>query len=262
MLFEHKSNKLIFNHVIYDQTDDEYFAKHSHNLCELIFVLRGKVNYVIENHKYTAQANDLILIKTLSYHYFKIDTGEDYEKISLLFPYDDNSFIPEQNGVLHCNDTLVQKIFQDVIYYYKNFSLERVKVLLKAFIKEIMWNVEFLVETHTSEPQLISPVISNSVQYINDHLFTIQKLDEICAHLNLSPQHFKQCFKKELHITPHQYILEKRLLHAKNILLMGGQPTKIYFECGFNSFPAFYQAFVKFFKRSPLDMYNEFNGKK
>lgn len=253
-LFEYKTPSLTFNHLIYTKDDKDYFAKHSHNLCELIFVLHGEVSYVIENHKYVARANDLIMIKTLSYHHFKKNPSSNYEKISLLFPYDVASFLTEKTKMLHCENTYIEEIFKKLVYYHNVFSLEKVVSLLPSIINEIMWNVELLVESHTSIPQSISPIISNSIKYINENLFEIQNLLEICEHLNISIQHFQSCFKKELHISPHQYILEKRLLHAKNLLLAGKAPSHIYYECGFNSYPAFFTAFVKLFKCSPTDI--------
>jgi AraC family transcriptional regulator len=55
-------------------------------------------------------------------------------------------------------------------------------------------------------------------EYINNHLHQDLKLDELAAIAQLSPYHFLRLFKQSIGITPHQYILQCRLNHAKNLL--------------------------------------------
>jgi len=55
-------------------------------------------------------------------------------------------------------------------------------------------------------------------EYIHEHLHQDLKLDEIAAIAQVSPYHFLRLFKQSMGITPHQYILQCRLNHAKNLL--------------------------------------------
>ena len=54
--------------------------------------------------------------------------------------------------------------------------------------------------------------------YISEHLHQDMKLDEIAAIAQMSPYHFLRLFKQSLGITPHQYILRKRINKAKYLL--------------------------------------------
>jgi AraC family transcriptional regulator len=47
--------------------------------------------------------------------------------------------------------------------------------------------------------------------YINAHLDLDLKLTALCAIAQISPCHFLRLFKKSLGITPHQYILQRRI---------------------------------------------------
>lgn len=55
-------------------------------------------------------------------------------------------------------------------------------------------------------------------EYISDHLHQDLKLDDIAAIAKLSPYHFLRLFKQSMGMTPHQYILQCRLNHAKHLL--------------------------------------------
>lgn len=55
-------------------------------------------------------------------------------------------------------------------------------------------------------------------EYINAHLQQDLKLVEIAAIAQMSPYHFLRLFKQKLGITPHQYILQRRIEKAKSLL--------------------------------------------
>jgi AraC family transcriptional regulator len=55
-------------------------------------------------------------------------------------------------------------------------------------------------------------------EYINGHLHQDLKLDELAAIAQLSPYQFLRLFKQSMGITPHQYILQRRLNQAKHLL--------------------------------------------
>lgn len=54
--------------------------------------------------------------------------------------------------------------------------------------------------------------------YINSHLHQNLNLDEIAAIAQLSPYHFLRLFNQKMGITPHQYILQRRIEKAKHLL--------------------------------------------
>ena len=245
----------IFNHLVYENCTDKHFAKHSHELYEFIYILRGEVDYIIEDRLYHAKENSLILIKPHTYHYFTIRSEVDYEKIGVLFHANtlqiDMSNIHPNLELLNLNDyPLLLEIFQKLDRYNTAFPEPTFWKLLHALIQEICWNLS-LIEKPVATPRSRTPILSTILQYIQQNLCAVQTLDDISSALKISTSYLKNIFKKELKVSPKHYINEKRLLLAKQWILSGKNPTVIAKEVGFANYSSFYRAYLEYFRVSP-----------
>ncbi|MBD1868077.1 helix-turn-helix transcriptional regulator [Cyanobacteria bacterium FACHB-471] len=57
------------------------------------------------------------------------------------------------------------------------------------------------------------------IDYINDHLDRELGLAELAAILQMSPHYFTRLFKQSTGLTPHQYVIRRRVERAKELLL-------------------------------------------
>ena len=252
-----KTKNYVFNHLIYDNSIDKHFAQHSHALCEMIYILNGEVDYIIEDRRYRAKKHDFILIKPYTYHYFTIKSNADYEKIGILFDTDhlqiDPSIIRQHIELLDCKKyPIIDTIFQKLDFYYNNFSKEVFLELFFALIKEIVFNLS-LIDEQTTPPQYHTPILSPILEYINANLFTINRLEDISSALNISTSYLKSIFKKELKIQPKRYINEKKLLTARQLISSGVKATVASEQCGFLNYSTFYRLYHDFFGISPSE---------
>ena len=60
-------------------------------------------------------------------------------------------------------------------------------------------------------------------------------------------------FKEETGYSMHQYILEKRILAAKNKILSGTPATIACMECGFKDYSTFSRAYKKLLNKLPSE---------
>ncbi|MBQ9714667.1 MAG: helix-turn-helix transcriptional regulator [Clostridia bacterium] len=231
--------------------------RHTHNHYEIIFLESGDVTYVIEDRKYQLKKNDLVITRPLKYHYLELTSDEDYARHDILF---DPSFVgedsllelPENLEVFHCPpDSILQDIFKRITYYGNVLSNKAFTDILSALVKELIYNLTLEAKKPTDITFKTSPFLTKVLEYINENLFTVKDIKDICKHFYISQQYFFRLFQTQLKITPHKYLNSKRLLYAQKMLQQGKKPTAVYLLCGFESYVGFYKQYIKTFGYSP-----------
>ena len=77
-------------------------------------------------------------------------------------------------------------------------------------------------------------------------------LQQLAKHCLVSPFHFSRIFKTIMNVSPHQYLSEVRLNHARILLTTTAQSiADITYACGFNSPEHFATAYRQRFKINP-----------
>ena len=78
-------------------------------------------------------------------------------------------------------------------------------------------------------------------------------LVEISKQACLSPYHFLRLFRDAFDTTPHQYLIQKRIEKAKELLRVRSlSVTEICFEVGFQSLGSFSSLFRKYVGHAPV----------
>src|SRR6188474_2612472 len=78
-------------------------------------------------------------------------------------------------------------------------------------------------------------------------------LDEISSHACFSRYHFLRLFRQAFNKTPHQYLIERRIERAKELLSKNElRVTDVCFEVGFQSLGSFSSLFHKYVGHAPV----------
>lgn len=76
--------------------------------------------------------------------------------------------------------------------------------------------------------------LKDAVDYIGDNLEKDLKLADIARAAHMSPYHFSRLFKQSTGLTPHRYVIERRVQRAKELLCSSTLPiAEIALLCGF-----------------------------
>ena len=86
-------------------------------------------------------------------------------------------------------------------------------------------------------------VVDQVVEYINEHYNEPLTLNDLSERFFISKYHLLRKFDRQMGTTVHRYILQKRLLIAKQLLGSGVAPSEVCQHCGFGDYANFYRAF-------------------
>ena len=78
-------------------------------------------------------------------------------------------------------------------------------------------------------------------------------LDDLANKFFISKYHLSREFQRLVGTSVHRYIVQKRLVMAKQMLSSGKPSSEVYQNCGFGDYSNFYRAFKAEYQISPKD---------
>lgn len=111
-------------------------------------------------------------------------------------------------------------------------------------------------QTDNSQEMRSTRDISAAVAYINEHLNEALSLDILSERLFMNKYHLSRKFKDQIGTTVHRYIVQRRLILSKQLMLSGLSPFDVYQECGFSDYSSFYRAFKSEYNISPRTFFS------
>ena len=107
-------------------------------------------------------------------------------------------------------------------------------------------------ELHPTAPQVLERL--NRARKFIDLCYDLPlDLDEISSHACFSRYHFLRLFRQAFNKTPHQYLIDRRIERAKELLSANDlRVTDVCFEVGFQSLGSFSSLFHKSVGHPPI----------
>lgn len=252
-----QTNDVIFNYFKRYELQSTYQETHEHNFFELILFVDGNFTYCVNGKEYSLNKYDLILTPPNTAHRLINTTNYKYERYNVTF----NPNLIDDINVLdiakNCDiinvahsETIIN-IFKKLDYYCARLNIDDFISVSYCLIKELFYNIKILKNERVDESGKLSDILNNAIKIINEDLFNINSVAEITNKLYISETYLYKMFKTELHTTPKKYIIEKKLLAAQNMILLGKKPSIVCIECGFNDYSSFYRNYLKYFKVPP-----------
>lgn len=252
------ANGILYNYSSRPVTQKLHVDLHCHSRFELLYIISGEMEHVVEDRKYRVKAGDLILVRPSMYHHLEQLSEEPYARYDILFDPDrigvDISKLPEEMEVISLlNNPIADGLFRKLNSYQERLPEELFAKLLEQMLFELFLNLQLFSDATHREKIFLSPILSRALAYINENLFTIADVDEVARALYISPSNLYYLFRNALHQTPKKYITEKRLLAAQRKIFAGSKPTEVYKECGFRDYTTFFRSYTARFGCAPSE---------
>lgn len=171
-------------------------------------------------------------IETLQYELFEIQTYIPFSKT-----------IIDDKSLYHSFIVLCEELFED------NFSFNKEEKIIE-FISELM---NKNTNKQIIELQNKNILVDDIKDYIDKNIKENLSLDHIAKEFLITSFHLIRVFKKELFLTPHQYILNKKVNLAKELLSQDISISEVALTIGFNDQSHLYKYFKQTFSISPKE---------
>lgn len=234
------------------------FAKHFHDSAEILFMFDVQGEYVVESRKYQLAPFDLLLIKPSKYHYMILKDDTNYSRcvFNVSADYLPNDLVTRafsKGEFFHLGAaSQITKNFQRIIEYRRTLDERDYKVVERALLTENMMLICMTdAESNRDEFKYLDEFNSRVMRYIRENLTSITSLEQMAADLYVSKSTLYHSFKKAMKISIMQYVRNKKVMYAHNLIQGGVRPTKAYVMSGFEDYTTFYRSYKMFFGRSP-----------
>ena len=248
-------------------------AMHHHDFYEVYFFLSGNVQYNIESRSYLLTPGDVLLISPMELHQPMFGNEQrEYERIVLWI---DRQFLEgfclPGESFTDCFDTgspnhsnLLRP--EGVSRQFLTFLLEQLitensskepyqEICALSYLAQVLVLLNRLSLQQRREEAVPAPdtTVYNVLGYINEHYNENLSLDDLANRFFISKYHLSREFQRLVGTSVHRYIVQKRLVMAKQMLSAGRPSSEVYQSCGFGDYSNFYRAFKSEYHISPKE---------
>ena len=242
---------------------------HYHEFCKLLFLVSGQGSYFVDGKRYLLNAGDIVLIGSRSVHKPELSDGSIYERIIIYIS-------PEYLQQMSTQDCDLLSIFSGNHGHVLRLKEQRHKAVFSlvsrlerdlsqdAFGRTILSQADLLhllVELgrcmEDGAANLPRPSVPENrrvleiMAYLDENLSEEIDIDLLAERFFISKYYMMRLFQKETGTTIYSYLIQKRLLKARELMNGGMRAMESCYACGFRSYSSFTRAYSKFFGTTP-----------
>lgn len=251
---------------------------HYHDFDKILVFFKGNIEYTIEGKSYTLIPNDIVLVPQGASHKVTPLTeasGKRTKYIRLVIYISPQYLMRTEEKGKNLRDCFLQVTdrYSNVVRLkekgeghlmrlarelkeaamssntellgglYQNALLQQFMILLNRKMEDESLH---FVDTGRCNQKMVE-----IIRYINDHLTEEVSIDMLAEKFYISKYHMMRQFKETTGYTIGNYINQKRLLMAREMLKKGETVTKAYLDCGFKDHSTFVRVYKQLFGEVP-----------
>ncbi len=230
---------------------------HIHENYEIIVYLSGNLSYMVEGQVFMPEKGDVIFTRPHEYHHtiFHSETAPSY--FCMHIPPSVDPQLPESmlsgNPNRHFIRIPAEEKKQIIDLCKRIWDKGQPKTPLEKLY--LFYSFLFVIQHAPKEVnphQTIPANLSRLLLHINENYAGVSNMEQLAQQFFMTHNTLNRLFRDHLGISPHRYIENVRLAHAKNLLRNGKSVADTCYECGFTDYSAFILKFRRAFGVTPL----------
>ena len=246
---------------------------HHHDFYEVNLVWSGSLHYNIGSRSYHLTTGDTLLVSPDELH--QPDPEEVFSGCERVILWIEKSYLQQFQAFgfdpTECFDTA--RSGHTNCLRFDDETTMRIGDLLELCLREnesedygcrmmgdtamiqvmILINRLYRSSAQSERRDRSGTLVGGVLDYINSHYAEELSLDGLANRFFISKYHLSREFGRIVGTSVHRYIIQKRLVVAKQLLSEGRPSSAVYQHCGFGDYSNFYRAFKAEYGISPKE---------
>lgn len=250
-----------------NQPTDSYQV-HCHSFHEIYYFVEGDADYLVEGKEYRLTPNSLILLSPHTLHGVRVNSAADYVRCAIHFEV--AAVPPEHRQILLSpfpgnKKNSPKEVFYEhtdhyeLITFFRQFvdSQKQPEPLCSQYypiyLQGLLAQISLISQSlrPTTITSNVSDTITDIIHYVNEHLAAPLSLDLLSARFFISKYYLNRAFKKATGTTVMDYVIYKRVIMARQLILNGHTASDAAIRSGFGDYSSFYRSYRKIMGQSP-----------
>lgn len=242
---------------------------HWHKEVEIVFVLDGSIELMIEDEKYELNQGDIFLINSYKVHAFG---SHSTSNLLMILQFDSSICRDNKDGDIYTFDCNTLKLNEHSAVAMMNLRQSMANLGREYYLKRIGYYfyvqsyftkiLGILIRQFTEEDDYIQYIddhtldwVKNILRYIDETYTTGElTLENVSKVANMSSSRFSHLFKERVGISFKRYTTLLRVEQAKELLKSTDFTVlRIANECGLNNESLMYRIFKKYVGMTPKE---------
>lgn len=239
---------------------DVCYTRHAHAHFSIGAITAGCSTYLHEQSAFQVSAGTVVLMNPDDVH---ACNPIDNQPWSYLMLYVETPWLTDlQHQLGFSQDSAFRRFSTTHTRDTHLFAgLQGLYEILVDPLQEVLFKHSAAVEFFTDVQLRLNPVdqplhepnfkLERAADYIRDNCTQLLRLEDICLAAQLSPSYLIRTFKHHYGMTPHAFLINRRILFARDQLRNGKLIADVALEAGFSDQAHFQRAFKQHLAATP-----------
>ena len=248
-------HELIFSHRTNWYEPDTFTEKfHMHDYYELIFYIKGDIEYINENTRISPSPYMVTWFTPGQMHTGRLLSSSEYERYVLYFSPDffaiSDKTTPLTDFMHHSagtHMTLSERKFGELLQLLEKADAitQTDKAYGELVLKSLLIEIFYILnsqETKIQSGEMLTEIMGEIKLYIDENYASINSITDIANHFFYSREHLSRKFMQAFNISVAHYLSRRRITESLT-LLDSMNIADVAYTVGFHSQSAFINAF-------------------